>query len=77
MTEKKKKHGKKKKHHKKHKKNGRKHARFIQLNNQAKFDHEHDTDDVVEEFSDDMKVQFDHELDTDDVVDEFSDMVDE
>lgn len=67
------------KHHKKNKKHqGRKHAKYVQINNQAKFDHEHDTDDVVEEFSDDMKLMTkDHERDTDDVVDEFSDMVDE
>lgn len=66
--------------HKKSKKNhGRKHPRFIQINNEAHFNHEHDTDDVVEEFSDDTNVQgrFDHEKDTDDVVEEFSDMVDE
>ena len=67
-------------HHKKGKKHhAKKHARFLQLHNQGKFNHEHDTDDVVEEFSDDTNVQshFDHEKDTDDVVEEFSDMVEE
>jgi hypothetical protein len=44
-----------KKHHKKSKRHhARKHPRFVQINN--KFDHEHDTDDVVEEFSDETKI---------------------
>merc|ERR1719240_1618355 len=67
------------KHHKKRHHHGKKHPKFVQINNKAKFEHEHDTDDVVEEFSDEVKVQtkFDHEKDTDDVVEEFSDMVEE
>lgn len=66
-------------HHKKNKRHhAKKHPKFVQINNQAKFDHEHDTDDVVEEFSDETKVQTaDHEKDSDDVVEEFSDMVEE
>lgn len=66
-------------HHKKNKRHhAKKHQKFVQINNQAKFDHEHDTDDVVEEFSDETKVQTaDHEKDSDDVVEEFSDMVEE
>merc|ERR1719240_29236 len=67
------------KHHKKRHHHGKKHPKFVQINNKAKFEHEHDTDDVVEEFSDEVKVQtkFDHERDTDEVVEEFSDMVEE
>jgi len=67
------------KHHKKSKRHhAKKHPKLIQTNNQIS-DHERDTDDVVEEFSDDTKVQtrFDHEMDSDDVVEEFSDMVEE